>query len=75
MPAATTGEAVMTGKAFDVVGCIFQSNLPVAALIASSHPVGGCALPVAGATYCVPMYTMPFTTAGLVRETVPAANP
>src|SRR5262245_27464464 len=33
MPLATAGEPVITGKEFEVSGCIFQSNPPVVALI------------------------------------------
>ena len=59
---------MITGKGFDVSGCIFHNKLPDAASIASSHPVGGCgAVKLAGATYWVPTYTMPFATAGLAR--------
>jgi hypothetical protein len=72
IPLATAGEAVITGNTFDVSGCVFQINCPVVALIASSQPV----FPGASAElYCVPMYTIPSTTAGLVRDTVPAARP
>jgi hypothetical protein len=65
VPLATTGEAVITGKGFDVSGWIAQTKAPVVALIFNNHPVGP------GEAYCVPMYTKPPTTVGLVRENVP----
>ena len=45
MPLATADEPVITGKGFEVSGWTFQTNEPVFASIASSHPVGpdsGC---------------------------------
>jgi len=49
MPLATADEPVITGKGFEVSGWTFQTNEPVFASIASSHPVGP------DATHCVPM--------------------
>ena len=72
MPRTSTGELVITGKEFEVSGCVFQIKWPFCGLMASSHPV----CPVgAAAFYWVPIYSTPSAMVGAFRDTVPAVKP